>query len=379
MSFIYSSEPQSYNIFVKLQKNHYLCATMSFILIAGPCSAESRSQLLATANGLASMPTKNVGGEPLNLIFRAGLWKPRTHPGSFEGVGAKGLPWLREIEQSYGWHAATEVATAEHVNRCLEQGIRYLWIGARTTANPFAVQDIADALQKSASAGEITVIIKNPVNPDLELWEGAIERVRSAGVSRIWLVHRGFSASQPSELRNMPLWSIPISLRMRHSDLPFLCDPSHISGDARLVPTVSQQALDLNFDGLMVECHSAPAEALSDAKQQLTPHDLNVMLTALRLPQRQFNDSRLSVLRREMSDVDEQLWQLVVKRMEIAEKIGNLKRENNASILQENRFRQILSARLAWGQEHGLSHRMVTEITTILHEESLARQLAVDN
>ena len=287
------------------------------IIIAGPCSAESREQVLCTAKELAKNGVK---------IFRAGIWKPRTKPGGFEGVGTVGLPWLKEVKQETGMLVATEVATAAHVFEAIKAGIDILWIGARTAANPFAMQELADSLKGT----DIPVLVKNPVNPDLELWIGALERLVNAGIKNVGVILRGFSTYDQKLYRNLPLWHIPIELRRRYPNITMFCDPSHIGGKRELIAPISQQAMDLKFDGLMVESHCNPDEALSDAKQQITPQILDFTLKMLVLRENVQTTENISVLRKQIDEIDEQLLTILAKRSRISREIGMYKKEQYA-------------------------------------------------
>lgn len=302
------------------------------MIIAGPCSAESREQVLKTASELAARGVK---------IFRAGIWKPRTKPGGFEGIGVEGLPWMKQVKQETGMLVATEVATPAHVFEALKAGIDILWVGARTVTNPFAMQELADALK----GVDIPILVKNPVNPDLELWVGAIERLYNAGLRRLGVIHRGFSSYEKKIYRNAPLWHIPIELRRRYPNLTIFCDPSHIGGKRELVAPISQQALDLNFDGLIIESHCDPDSALSDAAQQVTPEVLDYTLQLLVVRDNAQTTENISILRRQIDEVDEQLLSLLAKRMHISQEIGTYKKEHNMPILQNKRYDEILDKR----------------------------------
>ena len=302
------------------------------LIIAGPCSAETEEQVMETAKMLAERGIK---------IFRAGIWKPRTKPGGFEGIGVEGLPWLKAVKKETGMLVATEVATAKHVYEALKAGIDILWIGARTTANPFAVQEIADALK----GADVPVLVKNPVNPDLELWIGALERINGAGLKRIGAIHRGFSSYDKKLYRNLPQWHIPIELRRRIPSLPILCDPSHIGGKRELVAPLSQQAMDLGFDGLIVESHCNPDCAWSDAKQQVTPDVLDYILNLLVIRKETQTTENLSELRKQIDECDNNLIEELAKRMRIAREIGTYKKEHDMTILQTGRYNEILDKR----------------------------------
>ena len=334
------------------------------IIIAGPCSAESREQVLSTAQELAKNGVK---------IFRAGIWKPRTKPGGFEGVGTVGLPWLKEVKQKTGMLVSTEVATAAHVFEAIKAGIDILWIGARTAANPFAMQELADSLKGT----DIPVLVKNPVNPDLELWIGALERLVNAGVKNVGVILRGFSTYDQKMYRNLPLWHIPIELRRRYPNITMFCDPSHIGGKRELIAPISQQALDLKFDGLMVESHCNPDEALSDAKQQITPQVLDFTLKMLVLRENVQTTENISVLRKQIDEIDEQLLTILAKRNRISMEIGTYKKENNMPVLQTGRYNEILEKRAHMGEAMNLDKEFVFAIMKAIHEESVRIQLSL--
>ena len=337
-------------------------------LIAGPCSAETEEQVMVAAHGLA----------PLGIdLFRAGVWKPRTRPGAFEGNGAAALPWLRRVKAETGLRTTIEVANANQVYEALKFGVDVLWIGARTTVNPFSVQEIADALR----GVDVPVLVKNPVNPDLDLWIGAIERIRNAGVSRVGAVHRGFSAYTKSKFRNAPYWEIPIELRRRMPELPLLCDNSHICGNREDLHEIAQQALDLNYDGLMTEVHGDPDAAWSDAKQQITPFAYGEMTGRLTVRNETTDNTEflenLENLRHKIDEVDLELLNLLARRMRLAENIGKYKRRNNIAILQTARWSEILDKATAQGRERGLSHEFVEKFLSAVHQESIAHQTIV--
>lgn len=336
------------------------------IVIAGPCSAETEEQVLETARGLAAKGVK---------LFRAGIWKPRTKPGGFEGVGAAGLQWLKKVKEETGMYVSTEVATKAHVEEALKAGIDLLWIGARTTVNPFAVQEIADALK----GVDIPVLIKNPVNPDLELWIGAIERIYGAGIRRIGVIHRGFSSYDKKMYRNLPLWHIPIELRRRMPELQIFCDPSHIGGKRELIAPLCQQAMDLSFDGLIVESHCSPDCALSDASQQITPDVLDYVLNLLVIRDETQTTENLSLLRNQIDSIDEQLLELLAKRMRVSREIGVYKKEHNMPILQSPRYSEILEKRASMGQSMDLNTEFVKEMLKEIHEESVRQQMIIMN
>lgn len=334
------------------------------LIISGPCSAETKEQVLKTAHQL-----KEIG---IN-VYRAGIWKPRTRPNSFEGVGSEGLDWLKQVKKETGLLIAVEVANVKHVYEALKAGIDILWIGARTSVNPFAVQEIADALK----GVDIPVLIKNPINPDLELWIGAMERINQAGITRIAAIHRGFSSYAPSQFRNAPQWQIPIELKRRIPELPIICDPSHIGGTRVLIAPISQKALDLDMDGLMIESHCNPAEAWSDAKQQITPETLKQLLKEL-VKRKVIPDNivltDLEDLRHEIDKHDKDLLAILADRMACVTEIGKYKKKNNMTILQTDRWDAILNARAAEGENLALSNELVKTIFKAIHQESINKQ-----
>ena len=336
------------------------------MVIAGPCSAETEEQTLTTARQLAQNGIK---------IFRAGIWKPRTKPGGFEGIGVEGLQWLRRVKNETGMYVATEVATAKHVYEALKYGIDVLWIGARTTANPFAVQEIADALR----GVDIPILIKNPVNPDIELWMGAIERIYNAGLHQLAAIHRGFSSYDKKVYRNQPQWHIPIELHRRLPDLPLFCDPSHIGGKRELIAPLSQQAMDLQFDGLIIESHCAPDNAWSDKAQQLSPEVLDVILRKLVLREMKQTTEDLVDLRREIDSIDNELLELLAKRMRISSEIGTYKKEHGIAVLQTGRYNEILEKRIASGERLGMSREFMRTFLEAIHEESVRVQVELMN
>ena len=336
------------------------------IVIAGPCSAETEEQTLTTARQVAQNGIK---------IFRAGIWKPRTKPGGFEGIGVEGLQWLRRVKNETGMYVATEVATAKHVYEALKYGIDVLWIGARTTANPFAVQEIADALR----GVDIPILIKNPVNPDIELWMGAIERIYNAGLHQLAAIHRGFSSYDKKVYRNQPQWHIPIELHRRLPDLPLFCDPSHIGGKRELIAPLSQQAMDLQFDGLIIESHCAPDNAWSDKAQQLSPEVLDVILRKLVLREMKQTTEDLVDLRREIDSIDNELLELLAKRMRISSEIGTYKKEHGIAVLQTGRYNEILEKRIANGERLGMSREFMRTFLEAIHEESVRVQVELMN
>ena len=327
------------------------------IIIAGPCSAETEEQVVATAKDLSARGIR---------IYRAGIWKPRTRPNAFEGIGSIGLEWMKRAKEETGMLTTTEVATVKHVEECLKAGIDILWIGARTTANPFAVQDIADALK----GVDITVMIKNPVNPDIELWIGALERINNAGIKKLIAIHRGFSVYDKSLFRNDPQWQVPIELRRRIPELKIINDPSHICGNRHMLYDVSQKAMDLNFDGLIIETHNTPDQAWSDAKQQITPEELSVLLKRLVFREEGNNDSMLSLaeLREQIDKLDDKLIQIFEKRMKVVEEIGKHKKENNITILQSQRWDDIVRNRINLGSRKGLSEEFILKVFQAIHQ-----------
>ncbi|MFO8236361.1 MAG: chorismate mutase [Bacteroidales bacterium] len=339
------------------------------LIISGPCAAESHKQIITTAKALSKISMVKV--------FRTGLWKPRTRPGSFEGVGIEGLRWLNEVKQKTGLHIAVEIATAEHVDLALKHNIDMIWLGARTTSNPFAVQAIADSLK----GFDIPVLVKNPVNPDLELWIGAIERIYNAGIRKLAAVHRGFYPFEKTKLRNIPQWEVPIELKTRFNELPIINDPSHIAGNINYIQDISQKALDLNMDGLMIESHINPDKALSDSQQQLHPDELNKLVKKLifRSIQSQ-NDkfqSTIDSLREKIDSIDKKIIDLLANRMELAEKIGNHKHKNKVTIFQLRRWEEIIASRLAQATEKGLSEKFVKSLLQLVHEESIRKQTEI--
>ena len=336
------------------------------IVIAGPCSAETEEQVINTARSLADRGTK---------IFRAGIWKPRTKPGGFEGIGVDGLPWLKQVKEEPGMLVATEVATAKHVYECLKAGIDILWIGARTTANPIAVQEIADALK----GVDIPVLIKNPVNPDLELWIGALERINGAGLKRLAVIHRGFSSYDKKIYRNLPQWHIPIELRRRIPELPIFCDPSHIGGKRELVAPLCQQAMDLGFDGLIIESHCNPDQAWSDASQQVTPDVLNYILDLLVIREGKQSTESLNELRHQIDECDNQIIEVLAKRMRVCREIGTFKKEHDMTILQTVRYNEILDKRGAQGALCGMGSDFIKKVFEAIHEESVRQQMEIIN
>lgn len=335
-------------------------------VIAGPCSAETEEQVIETARQLAYKGCH---------IFRAGVWKPRTKPGGFEGNGEAALPWLKRVKEETGMLTSTEVATPEHVELAFKYDIDILWVGARTSANPFAMQAIADSLQ----GVDIPVLVKNPVNPDLELWIGAMERINQAGVKRIAAIHRGFSSYDKKIYRNLPMWQIPIELRRRIPELPIFCDPSHIGGRRELIAPLCQQAMDLGFDGLIIECHCDPDKAWSDAKQQITPDILDYILGLLVIRDQSVTTEGISALRKQIDDLDNQLMELLSKRMRVCREIGHYKKEHNMTVLQTSRYNEILNKRGAQGSLCGMDPNFIKTIFEAVHEESVRQQIEIIN
>ena len=336
------------------------------LVIAGPCSAETEEQVLTTAKELAAKGIK---------IFRAGIWKPRTKPGGFEGVGSEGLPWLKRVKEETGMYTATEVATERHVFEALKHGVDILWIGARTSANPFAVQEIANALK----GVDIPVLIKNPVNPDLELWIGAVERIYNAGIHHLGVIHRGFSSYDKKLYRNLPQWHIPIELRRRLPNLPIICDPSHIGGKRELIAPLSQQAMDLGFDGLIIESHCNPDCAWSDKDQQVTPDVLDYILNMLVIRETTQTTENLTELRKQIDELDEQLLELLSKRMRISREIGQYKKEHDMPVLQTVRYDEILNKRVSQAVELDMSDDFMKSVLEAIHEESVRQQIVIMN
>lgn len=335
-------------------------------VIAGPCSAETEEQVMTTATQLAEKGCH---------IFRAGVWKPRTKPGGFEGHGEPALQWMDQARKETKMLMGTEVATPEHVELAMKYNMDVLWIGARTSANPFAMQSLADALKGI----DIPVLVKNPVNPDLELWIGAMERLNASGVKKIGAIHRGFSSYDKTIYRNLPMWQIPIELRRRIPDLPICCDPSHMGGKRELVAPLCQQAMDLGFDGLMVESHCAPDAAWSDAKQQVTPDVLNYILSLLVIRDEKVVTEGIHMLRKQIDEIDNGIMELLAKRMSICREIGRYKKEHNMTVLQTVRYNEILDKRGAQGSLAGMDSEFVKEIFEHIHEESVRQQMEIVN
>jgi chorismate mutase len=341
------------------------------LIISGPCSAETEDQVMTTARGLA-----NTGKVD---IMRAGIWKPRTRPGSFEGIGTKGLPWLQQAKKETGIPLAVEVATAKQVEDALHFDVDVLWVGARTTVNPFSVQEIADALR----GVKVPVLIKNPLNPDLELWVGGMERIAKAGIEDLGLIHRGFSSYGNTDFRNAPMWHLAIEMKRRFPNVPMINDPSHICGRRDILQSVAQQAIDLDFDGLIIESHMDPDNAWSDAKQQITPEVLKQMLENIRWRKENVQNedflSALEKLRQQINQLDDELLQVLSTRMKVAQKIGEYKKNNNITILQTNRWNEILDRAIAKGNNLGLSDEFVTKYMDAVHMESINQQNKIIN
>ena len=334
------------------------------LIIAGPCSAETEEQMLSTARQLSANGVK---------VFRAGVWKPRTKPGGFEGVGTNGLKWLKQVKTETGMYVSTEVATEKHVFEAMKYGIDMLWIGARTSANPFAMQEIANALE----GADIPVFVKNPINPDLDLWIGAIERIYNAGIKKIAAIHRGFSTYDKKIYRNLPQWYIPIELQRRVPNLPIICDPSHIGGKRELIASIAQQAMDLNFDGLIIEAHCEPDKAWSDAAQQITPDVLDLILRSLVIRETKQTTENLAHLRKQIDELDNDLLSLLANRMHVSQEIGKYKKEHNMPILQSKRYDEILQKRIKQAEEMGMSSDFMKTVLVAIHEESIRHQMEV--
>jgi len=341
------------------------------LLIAGPCSAETEDQLVATAHLLAK--TGKVSA------LRAGIWKPRTRPGEFEGIGSIGLQWLQRAKEETGLPITVEVATAKHVEEALNAGVDILWVGARSTVNPFTVQEIADALK----GVDVPVMVKNPVNPDLSLWVGAIERINNAGITKLAAIHRGFSSYEKTAFRNEPMWDIAIQLKTLAPELPLICDPSHISGNRDLIGYISQKALDLDMQGLMIESHIDPSVAWTDAKQQVTPAALAELIGHLTLRKPEIKNSdlkdKLAELRNQIDKIDDLVIQKMAERMQIVEQIGNYKKQNNITILQVNRWDEILRKSVNYGKALKLREEFTEKLLELIHAESIRKQTEIMN
>lgn len=341
------------------------------IIISGPCSAETEDQMVATAKQIAATGKVHA--------LRAGIWKPRTRPGQYEGAGEEGLKWLIRAKQETGLPVATEVANASHVEACLKAGVDILWVGARTTVNPFSVQEVADALK----GVDIPVMVKNPINPDVELWLGALERLNKAGITKLAAIHRGFSSFEKGPFRNAPMWDLAIELKTRVPELDMICDPSHIAGNRDLISFISQKALDLDMAGLMIESHINPDAAWSDAKQQVTPAVLGRIIDELvvRKPStdnKTFKDT-LSILREQIDQLDDEIMSRLASRMKISEKIGQYKKENNVTILQVNRWEEIVQSRIALCKAMGLNEEFTADLLKLIHHESIQVQTKIMN
>lgn len=341
------------------------------LVIAGPCSAETEEQLVATANMLAK--TGKISA------LRAGIWKPRTRPGEFEGIGSIGLEWLKRAKAETGLPIAIEVATAKHVEEALAAGVDILWVGARSTANPFTVQEIADALK----GVDIPVMVKNPVNPDLSLWVGALERINNVGITKLAAISRGFTSFEKSAFRNEPMWEITIQLKTLCPELPVICDPSHICGNRELLPYISQKALDLEMNGLMIESHIDPSVAWTDAKQQLTPAALSDLISNLTIRKQEPSNAtavdKLAELRSQIDKIDDQLIQKIAERMAVVDKIGEYKRDNGVTILQLNRWDEIIKKRALFGKALKLDEEFTVKLLEFIHAESIRRQAEIMN
>lgn len=353
---------ESINSWLPIEKNNPL-------VIAGPCSAESREQMLNTAHQLKEIKAVKV--------FRAGIWKPRTRPGTFEGLGEIALPWLSEIKQETGLLVTTEVATAKHVEAALKAGVDILWIGARTTANPFSVQEIADSLK----GVDIPVLVKNPINADLQLWIGALERMNMAGITKLAAIHRGFSVAEKLQFRNAPMWKIPMELKVKYPELPLICDPSHISGNRDLVGMICQKAMDLDYNGLIIETHPNPNEAWSDASQQVTPKMLGEIINSLVLKRENSDDKNytdeLSALRSQIDRIDNELLHILKVRNDVINKIANAKINHKVTALQKNRFEEMLIERQKVGLSYQLDGDYIKNIFDTIHEESVRIQTEI--
>jgi chorismate mutase len=335
-------------------------------VVAGPCSAETEEQVMETAKGL-----KDLG---IN-VYRAGIWKPRTHPGSFEGIGSEGLKWMQRVRKEYGLKVSTEVASEKHVYECLKFGVDLVWIGARTTANPFLVQQIADALKDT----DIPVLVKNPVNPDLDLWIGALERLNRAGIRKLGVIYRGFSTFDKIKYRNDPQWQVAVELRSRYPELPFFVDPSHMGGSKDYIREISQRSLDLGFEGLMIESHCNPAVALSDAKQQLTPYELKELLYNQIVVREKDSDApdwkeNIDQLRAKIDIIDENILYALGSRMKISRQIGEYKKNNNIAILQTSRWDKVLAKVVEQAKDYGIPEKCIMDIFNTIHEASVEVQ-----
>ena len=337
------------------------------MIIAGPCSAETEEQVMCTAKNLVQNGIK---------MFRAGIWKPRTKPGGFEGVGIKGLSWMKRVKEETGMYICTEVATKTHVEAAIEANIDVLWIGARTSANPFAMQDIADAL---VGHEDKIVLVKNPVNPDIELWIGALQRIYNAGIRRLGAIHRGFSTYGKHLYRNLPQWHIPMELHRRIPNLPIICDPSHIGGKRELVASISQQAIDMGFEGLIIESHCDPDSALSDKSQQVTPDVLNYIINTLVPREKNQSTENLNILRQQIDQLDNELIEVLNKRMRVCREIGQYKKEHRMQVVQIGRYDDILKSRIKLAEEMDMSGEFMKIVLQAIHEESVRQQIEIIN
>lgn len=341
------------------------------VMIAGPCSAESEEQVLATAHGIAKIPAVK--------IFRVGIWKPRSRPGTFEGAGSEALEWLKRVKAETGLRICVEVATAAHVEMAVKAGVDILWIGARTTANPFSVDQISQAMVGL----DIPVMVKNPVNPDLELWIGALERINRAGIKKLAAIHRGFYPYEKNRLRNIPKWELAIDLKSKFPSLPIICDPSHIAGQASLVPEIAQKALNISMDGLMIEVHCNPLVALSDAKQQITPAQLSSLLGELvfRSPSSANDEflNKIEQFRNRIDSIDQQMIELLGQRMRIVEEIGEYKKNNNVAVFQLRRWEDMLQSRIDFGKKFELNEEYIKNLLQLVHNESIRKQADILN
>lgn len=337
------------------------------MIIAGPCSAETEEQVMCTAKNLVQNGIK---------MFRAGIWKPRTKPGGFEGVGIKGLSWMKRVKEETGMYICTEVATKTHVEAAIEADIDVLWIGARTSANPFAMQEIADAL---VGHEDKIVLVKNPVNPDIELWIGALQRIYNAGIRRLGAIHRGFSTYGKHLYRNLPQWHIPMELHRRIPNLPIICDPSHIGGKRELVASISQQAIDMGFEGLIIESHCDPDSALSDKSQQVTPDVLNYIINTLVPREKNQSTENLNILRQQIDQLDNELIEVLNKRMRVCREIGQYKKEHRMQVVQIGRYDDILKSRIKLAEEMDMSGEFMKIVLQAIHEESVRQQIEIIN
>ena len=337
------------------------------MIIAGPCSAETDEQVMCTAKNLVQNGIK---------MFRAGIWKPRTKPGGFEGVGIEGLTWMKRVKEETGMYICTEVATKTHVEAAIEANIDVLWIGARTSANPFAMQEIADAL---VGHEDKIVLVKNPVNPDIELWIGALQRIYNAGIRRLGAIHRGFSTYGKHLYRNLPQWHIPMELHRRIPNLPIICDPSHIGGKRELVASISQQAIDMGFEGLIIESHCDPDSALSDKSQQVTPDVLNYIINTLVPREKNQSTENLNILRQQIDQLDNELIEVLNKRMRVCREIGQYKKEHRMQVVQIGRYDDILRSRIKLAEEMDMSGEFMKIVLQAIHEESVRQQIEIIN